>query len=158
MNQIDAGRELRHGVLHLKPSVHFEEIKIAIAIHQELECTGVRISSRSCNLERGFYREAGRLDEALPLLEQTLAHNVRYFGARDPDTSTVRVYLAAAYQQSGRLHDAVPLFETALADTERALGAVHPNTLACRTNLAGAYQDVGDLRRSPRRHLFVREQ
>jgi tetratricopeptide (TPR) repeat protein len=79
------------------------------------------------------YRVAGRLDEALPLLEQTLSHDVQRFGSCDPGTSTVRVYLAAAYQQAGRVHDAISLFETALADTERMLGADHPNTLACRT-------------------------
>src|ERR1700721_2575596 len=75
------------------------------------------------------YREAGRLDDALPLLEQTLAYYVRNFGAHDPDPSTARTYLAAAYQQSDRLRDAIPLFVTALTDTERMLGSGQPPPL-----------------------------
>ena len=63
------------------------------------------------------YLEAGRLDEALPMLERTLTYYLQNFGPRDPDTTTVRVYLGAAYQQSGRLHDAIAQFEAALADT-----------------------------------------
>ena len=65
------------------------------------------------------YLEAGRLDEAIPFLEQTLAHYTRALGADDPDTSTIRTYLAAAYQAGGG-QEAIPLFETTLADCERA--------------------------------------
>lgn len=49
------------------------------------------------------YREAGRLDEVLPVLEQAVSHYTRRLGPGDPDTVTFRVYLAAAYQQMGRL-------------------------------------------------------
>ena len=42
------------------------------------------------------YREAGRLDEAIPALERTLSYYVRNIGPRDPDTVTVRCILPSA--------------------------------------------------------------
>jgi Tetratricopeptide repeat len=44
----------------------------------------------------------GRLDEAIPLYEQTLADQLRVLGADHPDTLTSRDNLAAAYEAAGR--------------------------------------------------------
>jgi tetratricopeptide (TPR) repeat protein len=68
------------------------------------------------------YREAGRLDEAIPALERTLSYYVRNIGPRDPDTVTVRMYLAVGYEELDRIPEAIDLFESALADTEAAFG------------------------------------
>ena len=101
------------------------------------------LNSRS-NLA-GAYRDAGRLEEAIPLLERTLADTERVLGETHPDTLRSRNNLAGAYRDAGRLEEAIPLLERTLADTERVLGETHPSTLTSRNNLAGAYQDAGRL-------------
>ena len=91
------------------------------------------------------YRAAGRLGEAVPLLEGTLADHVRVLGPDHPDTLTTRNNLAAAYRAAGRLGEAVPLLEGTLADHVRVLGPDHPDTLTSRSNLAAAYRAAGRL-------------
>ncbi len=93
----------------------------------------------------GAYRAAGRLGEAVPLLEGTLADHVRVLGPDHPDTLTSRGNLAGAYRAAGRLGEAVPLLEGTLADHVRVLGPDHPDTLTSRGNLAGAYRAAGRL-------------
>ena len=91
------------------------------------------------------YRAAGRLGEAIPLYEQTLADRVRVLGDDHPDTLTSRNNLAGAYESAGRLGEAIPLYEQTLADRVRVLGEDHPQTLISRNNLAYAYQAAGHL-------------
>ena len=93
----------------------------------------------------GAYYSAGRLGEAIPLYEQTLADRVRVLGDDHPDTLASRSNLAGAYESAGRLGEAIPLFEEVLADRVRVLGEDHPDTLASRNNLAGAYESAGRL-------------
>ena len=75
------------------------------------------------------YGAAGRLGEAIALLEDTRADTERVLGAEDLTTLTARNNLASAYQEAGRLGQAIPLFEATLADRERVLGADNPDTL-----------------------------
>ena len=84
------------------------------------------------------YGAAGRLAEALPLLEQTLTDRERLLGTEHPDTLTSRGNLALAYQDAGRLAEALPLLEQTLTDRERLLGTEHPDTLTSRNNLASS--------------------
>ena len=49
---------------------------------------------------------AGRLGEAIPLLERTLADSERVLGRAHPNTVAFRNNLAAAYQAAGRLNKA----------------------------------------------------
>ena len=91
------------------------------------------------------YRDAGRLDDAIPLFEQNLEDRTRILGPDHPDTLTSRNNLAYAYQAAGRLDDAIPLFEQNLEDRTRILGPDHPDTLTSRNNLAYAYQAAGRL-------------
>ncbi|RRR33306.1 tetratricopeptide repeat protein, partial [Schaalia georgiae] len=49
------------------------------------------------------YRDAGRLDEAIPLFEKVLADSARLLGDNHPDTLTSRGNLAYAYESAGRL-------------------------------------------------------
>ena len=91
------------------------------------------------------YRDAGRLDDAIPLFEQNLEDRTRILGPDHPDTLTSRNNLANAYQAAGRLTDAIPLFEQNLDDRTRILGPHHPHTLTSRNNLANAYQLAGRL-------------
>ena len=85
------------------------------------------------------YRDAGRLNEAIPLFEQALTDRTRILGPHHPDTLASRNNLASAYQDAGRLNDAIALFEQTLEDRTRILGPHHPDTLASRNNLASAY-------------------
>ena len=59
----------------------------------------------------GAYQSAGRLGEAIPLFEQTLADSARVLGDDHPDTLTSRNNLAAAYKAAGRPDDAEALFD-----------------------------------------------
>ena len=89
------------------------------------------------------YREAGRIAEAIPLFERTVAARERVLGADHPDTINSRNNLAAAYREAGRVTEAIPLVEQTLAARERLLGADHPSTLNSRNNLAAAYREAG---------------
>ena len=60
----------------------------------------------------GAYRDAGRLDDAIPLYEQILEDSTRILGPDHPDTLISRDNLAGAYRAAGRLEDAEALFET----------------------------------------------
>ena len=91
------------------------------------------------------YQDAGRLDEAIPLYEQTLEDRTRILGPHHPDTLISRHNLASAYYDAGRLDAAIPLYEQTLEDRTRILGPHHPRTLTTRNNLAYAYYDAGRL-------------
>ena len=93
----------------------------------------------------GAYRDAGRLDEAIALYEQTLEDRSRLLRPDHPHTLITRSNLAGAYQDAGRLDDAIALFEQTLENRSRLLGPDHPDTLATRNNLTNAYQDTGRL-------------
>ena len=93
----------------------------------------------------GAYRKAGRLDEAIPLYEQTLKDRTRILGHHHPDPLASRNNLAGAYQEAGRLDEAIPLYEQTLKDNTRILGHHHPDPLLTRNNLANAYCDAGRL-------------
>jgi Tetratricopeptide repeat len=87
------------------------------------------------------YREAGRIVDAVPLVEQTLAARERLFGADHPSTLASRNNLASAYRATGQPAEAIPLFEQNVATCERLFGADHPKTLASRHNLDLARQE-----------------
>ena len=87
------------------------------------------------------YREAGRVADAVPLVEQILAARERLFGADHPSTLASRNNLASAYRATGRPAEAIPLFEKNVAACERLFGADHPKTLASRHNLDLARQE-----------------
>ena len=93
----------------------------------------------------GAYQDAGRLDEAISLHEQTLEDSTRILGPDHPDTLISRNNLAGAYQDAGRIDEAIALYEQTLEDSTRILGPHHPATLISRHNLASAYQAAGRL-------------
>src|SRR5271166_4591495 len=89
------------------------------------------------------YLAAGRVTDAIPLLEQTLATRERLLGPGHPRTLSSRSNLASAYRDGGRVAEAISLLEQTLADRERVLGPEHPDTRTSRKNLATAHQDGG---------------
>ena len=99
----------------------------------------------SRNSLAGAYRDAGRLEEAIALYEQTLEDRTRILGPHHPDTLTSRNNLAYAYQAAGRLDDAITLHKQNLKDLTHILGPHHPDILTSRNNLANTYRDTGRL-------------
>ncbi len=89
------------------------------------------------------YRAAGRVDKALPLLEETLKLKTAKLGADHPDTLTSMNNLATGYWSLKRLDKSVPLFEALLPLHGKKLGRDHPDTLITVANLGVNYKDAG---------------
>lgn len=89
------------------------------------------------------YQDAGRADEAIPLLRHVLANRERVLGTDNDDTLRTRNGLANAYLAAGRTGEAITLFEQVLADRERILGIDHSDTQYTRGGLANAYLAAG---------------
>jgi tetratricopeptide (TPR) repeat protein len=87
------------------------------------------------------YREAGRVAEAVPLLERALAAEEQLLGAGHASTLVSRNNLGSVYRATGRPAEAVVLFEQNAAACEALLGADHPRTLASRHSLELARQE-----------------
>jgi eukaryotic-like serine/threonine-protein kinase len=96
------------------------------------------------NLAAG-YHAAGKLDLALPLLEQALKVRKAKLGTDHPDTLTSMNNLATCYQDVGKLELALPLLEETLKLSRAKQGADHPITLTIMNNLALGYQEAGKL-------------
>ena len=56
------------------------------------------------------YKEAGRLDEAIPLYKENLSIALRALSPNHPYISSFRNNLADAYREAGNLDDAKALF------------------------------------------------
>jgi len=97
----------------------------------------------SRNSLAGIYRDAGRLDKAIALHEQTLKDSIRVLGTDHPSTLTSRLDLAGAYRASGRLDEAITLYEQVFSGRSRVLGPDHRSTLTARDELAGTYREAG---------------
>jgi hypothetical protein len=82
------------------------------------------------------YQDAGKLDLALPLYEETLNLRKARLGAYHPATLTSMDSLASGYLEAGKLDLALPLYEETLRLTKAKLGADHPNTLTSMGSLA----------------------
>ena len=82
------------------------------------------------------YSDGGKLDEALPLYEQSLEIDRRLQGEDHPDTLTSMGNLAGLYRAQGRLDQAEPLYVACLDKRRAKLGEDHPDTLASRKALA----------------------
>ena len=93
----------------------------------------------------GTYRDAGRLDKAIALYEQTLEDSIRVLGPDHPSTLTSRFNLAGAYRASGRLEEAIALYEQVFSGRSRVLGPDHRSTLTARDHLADTYWEAGRL-------------
>ena len=104
---------------------------------------------------RWLFRMPGRFDQAIVLLEQTLARRkARQEG--DPSELIESLNdLAVAYWESGRPARAIPLYEAALEKVRARLGDDHADTLTITDNLAVAYAAVGEAGRAIPLHESV---
>ena len=89
------------------------------------------------------YKDAGKLDLALPLFEEALELRKASRGPNHPETLSSMNNLASTYQAAGKLDLALPLFEETVKLMKAKLGPDHPTTLISMGNLASAYQDAG---------------
>ena len=91
------------------------------------------------------YQAADRLEQAIPLFEQTLTDTLRVLGPDHPHALAARGNLADAYWSAGKLDEAIDLYKQNLVETLRVLGPDHPRTLAARGDLAYAHRSAGKL-------------
>ena len=91
------------------------------------------------------YQDAGRLDEAVALFEETLKRRKDKLPPDHPETLTSMDNLAQAYQKVGRLDEALALFEETVKRRKTVLGPDHVNSLTSMNNLALAYRHAGRL-------------
>jgi tetratricopeptide (TPR) repeat protein len=89
------------------------------------------------------YATAGRLAEALPVFEATLADREATLGPQHQETVIARLNTARSLRAAGREPEAIALFEQVLAARERLFGPAHRETLAVRGQLAEAYEVAG---------------
>jgi tetratricopeptide (TPR) repeat protein len=96
------------------------------------------------NLAEG-YREAGKLDLALPLFAETLKLMKATNAPDHINTIACMNNLALAYREAGRLDLALPLNEEVMKIKKARLGPNHPETITGVGNLAAAYRAAGKL-------------
>ncbi len=90
-----------------------------------------------------LYLSAGRISEAVVILERVAADTERLLGPEHPDTLTAQGNLALSYQSAGRTGEAIAILERVAADTEQLLGPEHPHTLTLQGELAASYLAAG---------------
>jgi eukaryotic-like serine/threonine-protein kinase len=91
------------------------------------------------------YANAGKLDLAVRLGEETLKLSKANLGPDHLETLAALQNLAFAYKAAGRLPDAIALLERVRDAQIAKLGPDHPDTLKTINNLATAYQAAGRL-------------
>jgi tetratricopeptide (TPR) repeat protein len=90
--------------------------------------------------------QAGKRDQALPLLVEIWESKKARLGPGHSDTLNSMNQLGVVYWQMGRLDRSVPLFEELLKLREAKQGRDHPETLNSVANLGVNYKDAGRLR------------
>ena len=90
-----------------------------------------------------FYMDAGRVDEAIALLADSLERRRSSLGPDHPATITSKNDLAVVYQAAGRMREALPLYEEALQQRRAKLGSDHADAMFSINNLASAYRATG---------------
>ncbi|MFE0462333.1 tetratricopeptide repeat protein [Kitasatospora sp. NPDC058965] len=140
-----------HSVVHrIGESLHADGLYRAMAEFWEQQvATSTRLLGAEhletfvvSNSLAAAYREAGRLPDALALLEHLAPRAVRVLGADHRESLTTRGSLALSLRLAGRTEESVALGEAVLIDLRTALGPEHPQVLVVMNNLAGAYRDA----------------
>ncbi|NEO52816.1 MAG: tetratricopeptide repeat protein [Okeania sp. SIO3B5] len=85
----------------------------------------------------------GKYDEAVPLLEQSLAIRKGVLGDEHLGVATSLNNLAELYKSQGRYTEAEPLFKQALEMRQKLLGTKHPDVAESLKNLAALYSSQG---------------
>ena len=80
--------------------------------------------------------QAGKYEEAIPLVEQILQIRRQVLGEEHPDVATSLNTLAVLYQNQGRYAEAEPLYQQALEMRKRTLGEEHPSVADSKNNVS----------------------
>jgi len=88
-----------------------------------------------------LYEKQGRYQEAVPLLERSLAVREQSLGPDHPDTANSLNNLAMIFKKQARFKEAVALCQRALDICERVLVPDHPQTATVRSN----YVDLSEV-------------
>lgn len=105
--------------------------------------------------------DAGKLQESIPLAEQSLALREKLLVPTHPDVARGLNDLAELYQDQGAFGKAEALQVRALAIREQVLGPMHPDVAQSLTNLAWVYGARGQIDKIEPlllRSLTIREQ
>jgi serine/threonine protein kinase len=94
------------------------------------------------------YHAAGKLEQSLPLLEETLALRKSKLGPDHPDTLASMNNVAVGYQAAGKFDRSLPVAEETLSLRRSKLGPDHRDTLASMDSLAVVYRATGRLDRA----------
>ncbi len=94
------------------------------------------------NLAASYYA-AGRIEEAIKLMEETLQLRKAKQGLDHPDTLLSMNNLASTYLAANRTQEAVKLLEETLQLKKAKFGPDHPNTLLSMMSLANSYLEAG---------------
>ncbi len=87
--------------------------------------------------------QAGKYDEALPILEKARRKAEKKFGKKHENYATACNNLAFLYYKQGRYAEAEPLYKEAKDIREKTLGKNHPDYAISCNNLAYLYKDQG---------------
>jgi tetratricopeptide (TPR) repeat protein len=90
-----------------------------------------------------LYR-AGKSNEAISVVEESLELSEKTLGPDHPATAQALSNLAALYYSMGDYAKAEPLFQRALEIREKALGPDHPDTAITLNSLAVLRSSLGD--------------
>ena len=85
------------------------------------------------------------MDEALPLLEETLQSEDRQVGGRPPRHPLGHGQPRGGYRAVGKMDRALPLLKESLQLHTARLGADHPRTFISMGTLAMGYRAVGKM-------------
>src|SRR5205814_244525 len=95
------------------------------------------------------YSSAGRFDEGIRFLEETLRLRKTKFGSEDPEILNTMNMLVVMYLLGSKWDQARSLYEEILKLQKTRQGPEHPNTLTAMTNLAGNYMLPIPTQKSP---------
>jgi tetratricopeptide (TPR) repeat protein len=95
------------------------------------------------NQEAASLYSAGKLPEAVPLVQRALAIREKALGPEHPDVAASLDALAGLYRAQGQYRDAERPYRRALAIREKTLGRGNPALVLSLNNLAGLYRAQG---------------
>lgn len=88
------------------------------------------------------YRDAGRIDEAIELLEQAVDIDKRMQATNSPESLVRQVNLSGLHAITGS-PQAIERLETARDTSRQVLGPTHANTISAQIYLTSAYARIG---------------
>ncbi len=122
-----------------------EQLRLALALRLRVLPTGDPETLNTQNSLAVLLGDHGKLEEAIPLFEDTLKLRKISLGPNHAHTLSTMGNLANAYRAAGRTPEALPLFEEAVQRLTEIHGPDHPDTLIAMNNMALAYGGAGRL-------------